>query len=336
MTITFTVFKGSSSGEIKKSETTIPSIKAKEVLLEHTHSGVCGTDSHHIKQDMVLGHEGVGIAKEVGSGVKDIKIGDRLGFGYVRGGCDECQYCKLGYTWHCTNTAQIFGQTDLDQGSFATHSVWPSTRLVKIPEAIASADAGPFMCAGQTVFVPMLRNNFKAGERVGVIGIGGLGHLAIQFAAALGCEVVVLSSSSNKKQEAMDFGAKEFYNTNEMVAGDVKKIDHLMVTSSALPDWRVYAELMAPFGAIHPLTIAFEDLVFPYGMMILKELTIVGSCSSSMEEVKQMVQFVVKHHIKPVVEKFPMSVEGITEAFQKLENGKIRYRGVLEVEVGSL
>lgn len=102
-----------------------------------------------------------------------------------------------------------------------------------------SANAGPFMCAGQTVFIPMLRNGFKPGERVGVIGIGGLGHLAIQFAKAFGCEVVVFSSTDGKRKEAIRFGATEFWNTKKFKVGEVKKLDHLIVTTSAQPNWEL-------------------------------------------------------------------------------------------------
>lgn len=130
--------------------------------------------------------------------------------------------------------------TDFDQGSFATHSVWPETRLAIIPDEITSDHAGPFMCAGQTVFIPFVRQGIKPSDCVGIVGIGGLGHLAIQFAAAWGCTVVVFSSSDNKKQEAIGFGATEFYNTTNLKAVDVlKKIDHLLVTTSAVPDWQL-------------------------------------------------------------------------------------------------
>jgi D-arabinose 1-dehydrogenase-like Zn-dependent alcohol dehydrogenase len=129
--------------------------------------------------------------------------------------------------------------SNFDQGSFATHSVWSETRLAIIPDDISSVHAGPFMCAGQTVFIPFLRQGIKPSDRVGIVGIGGLGHLAIQFAAAWGCTVVVFSSSDSKKQEAMDFGATEFYNTTNLKAADVKKVNHLMVTTSAVPDWKL-------------------------------------------------------------------------------------------------
>lgn len=165
--------------------------------------------------------------------------GDRIGFGYAKGGCTECQYCLEGHTWHCIKGVRAFGISNFDQGSFATHSVWPETRLAILPDEIPSVYAGPFMCAGQTVFIPFLRQGIKPSDYVGIVGIGGLGHLAIQFAAAWGCTVVVFSSSDNKKQEAIDFGATKFYNTTNLNAADVPKINHLLVTTSATPDWQL-------------------------------------------------------------------------------------------------
>ncbi|RFU78324.1 hypothetical protein TARUN_3846 [Trichoderma arundinaceum] len=332
MSTTFTVFKGSPAGRIIESYTTVPALLSNEVLIENTHSGVCGTDLHHLHEDMVLGHEGIGIVKAVGNNANLIKVGDRVGFGFVKGGCAKCHYCLAGNTWHCEEGVRAFGFSDFDQGSFATHSVWPETRLVLIPDEISSVDAGPFMCAGQTVFIPLLRQSVKPSDCVGIVGIGGLGHLAIQFAAAWGCTVVVFSSSDNKKQEAISLGASYFYNTANLKAADLpRKVDHLLVTTSAVPDWQLYTQLMAPFGHIHPLTISEGNLAFPYMAMIGKELSIHGSCSSTPDEVKTMLQFVVKHNIKPTVERFSMTVEGITNAFERLNSGKLRYRGVLEI-----
>jgi D-arabinose 1-dehydrogenase-like Zn-dependent alcohol dehydrogenase len=156
----------------------------------------------------------------------------------VRDGCGICKFCEQGYHWHCTNSPRIYGGTDPDQGSFATKSVWPDTRLVRIPSDISSEDAGPFMCAGQTVFVPMLRTGIRSKDRVGVVGIGGLGHLAIQFAAGFGAQVVALSNSDNKKQEAFAFGATEFHSAvDSSTAAQIEKLDHLIVTTSVQPDW---------------------------------------------------------------------------------------------------
>ncbi|KAH8687254.1 chaperonin 10-like protein [Tricladium varicosporioides] len=331
MSIEFTVFKGSTDGEILESKTTLPLPSGNEVLLKHTHSGVCGTDAHYSTINMVLGHEGVGIVEAVGDEVKGLSKGDRIGFGWVKDGCGKCEYCLQGYQYHCTEGERGFGDKDLNQGSWASHSIWPATRLVKIPHNILSEHAGPFMCAGQTVFMPFYRNKIKPSSRVGIVGIGGLGHLAIQFSAAWGCETVVFSTSDNKRQEALGFGATEFYNTKTMKASEVKKLDHLIVTSSIPPDWKLYVELLKPFAHIYPLTVSFGTLDFPFISLITKELTIQGSCSSSAKEVEEMLKFIVAHGIKPMIEKFPFSLEGIKSALDKLEKGQVRYRGVVEM-----
>lgn len=134
----------------------------------------------------------------------------------------------------------MYGEVDLDQGGFSTHAVWKEAFLFHIPNNITSSDAGPFMCAGATVFNALYLGNVRSVDRVGVIGIGGLGHLAIQFAAKMGCGVVVLSGTESKRLEAMELGATEFYptkNVQELKIG--RPLDHLIVTSSRLPDWNL-------------------------------------------------------------------------------------------------
>jgi len=138
---------------------------------------------------------------------------------------------------HCTKGARYFAGSDFDQGSFATHSIWPETLLHRIPEKLSDAEAAPLFCAGQTVFMPLLRH-VKPGERVGVVGIGGLGHLAIQFASKWGCEVVAFSGTDAKKDEALALGANEFVATKEVKAFQLEdKLDHLFVTTSQHPKW---------------------------------------------------------------------------------------------------
>ncbi|KAL9105243.1 MAG: hypothetical protein Q9227_009544 [Pyrenula ochraceoflavens] len=205
----YIAFRGSPSGEVEAVHLKTPQLGPKDVLLENTHSGVCGTDAHNLHRDIVLGHEGVGVVK------------------------------AIGYDFHCENGGKIHGVTDFDQGTFATHSVWPETRLVPIPESIPSLEAAPLLCAGQTVFVPFIRDKILPTESIGIIGIGGLGHLNISIAAAWGCHVTVLSSTESKKEEAMRLGAHEFVNIKKSEAIQVKrKIDRLFVTTSAQPDWK--------------------------------------------------------------------------------------------------
>ena len=166
--------------------------------------------------------------------------GDRVGFGYVKDGCGECDRCVKGDYFYCKVAPRQYGLTDHDQGSFSSHAVWTDTNLHKIPDNIPSAQAAPFLCAGLTVFTPMVKYGIKAGHRVGILGIGGLGHLAIQFAKELGAQVTVFSSSEAKRAEALNFGASDFW-----LSKDVKtkkpdlRLDYLITTATSLPDWEV-------------------------------------------------------------------------------------------------
>ncbi|KAH7088686.1 chaperonin 10-like protein [Paraphoma chrysanthemicola] len=325
------VLKGSKQGVAVAA--TLPgrtNLKPKEVALRVTHSGVCGTDLHHIHDDMVLGHEGVGKVEAVGEAVTKFKVGDRVGFGYVKDGCGQCDTCNAGNYFYCKIASRQYGATDHDQGSFSNFAVWPETNLHKIPDPIADAQAAPLLCAGVTVFTPMIRHGMKPGHRVGILGIGGLGHLAIQFAAKLGAHVVVFSGSESKKDEALRLGAKEFW-----LSGDLKtkkpdlKLDYLITTATKLPDWEVFLEQMAPFGHIILLGLTTEPLHVPYFPFILKEISIHGALSSTPTEFDAMLDFAAKFDVKAVVEEFPMTEEGAAKAIGKLNDGSIRYRAVL-------
>jgi D-arabinose 1-dehydrogenase-like Zn-dependent alcohol dehydrogenase len=148
----------------------------------------------------------------------------------------KCNRCLVGDTFRCRNKAESYGDSAFDQGSMSTHAVWPENVLSHIPDSLDSAEAAPMMCAGATVFVPMLRHGVKKGDRVGIVGVGGLGHLAIQFAAKLGAEVVVFSHSESKKEEAINLGASEFWTDLKKVPAD-KGVDHLFVYTQKHPNW---------------------------------------------------------------------------------------------------
>jgi len=235
--INITTYKGSKDGSIVKSSTTKPDLTDDLVLLRITCSGVCGTDAHYLDEDMVLGHEGVGIVERTGPTVKALKKGDRVGFGYQHASCGRCDLCLSGRETYCAQRA-MYGYADKDQGSMASHAVWSEKFLFPVPEGMSDADAAPLMCGGATVFNIFEAYDVRPSSRVGIIGIGGLGHLAIQFAAKQGNDVVVFSGTDSKRDEAMKLGAKEFYATKDvkrLKLDNGGKIDHLIVTTSALP-----------------------------------------------------------------------------------------------------
>ena len=232
----FTVFKGSKDGSIVQSTTTKPDeLKDDQVLIRVTASGLCGTDEHYRGADMVLGHEGAGVVEATGPAVKELKVGDRVGWGYQHGSCGLCQQCLSGNEIYCDQRA-FYGMADFDQGSFATRAVWSEKFVFQIPEGLTDAEAAPLMCGGATVFQALTQYDVKPTSRVGIMGVGGLGHLAIEFAAKMGCEVVVLSSSDSKKDEAMKLGASQFVAMKGKKELDIgKKLDALLVTASVQP-----------------------------------------------------------------------------------------------------
>ncbi|QIX00203.1 hypothetical protein AMS68_005720 [Peltaster fructicola] len=323
----FTVFRGTDSGKVKKAETK-KDLKGDQVYLRVTASGLCGTDLHYRKADMALGHEGVGIVEELGPDVKSLKKGDRVGWGYEHDSCGQCEQCLKGFETHCPKRA-MYGDADTDQGSFATGAVWREAFLFKIPEGLSDEEAAPLMCGGATVFNALHQYNVQPTETVGVIGMGGLGHLAVQFAAKMGCNVVVLSGSDRKKDEATRLGAREFVAMKGAKELKVPRpLNRVIVTTSVQPDWSLIMPILAPGAIISPLSVAEGNFEIPYMPLLLNGITVQGSVVAPRYIHNRMLEFAALHQIKPVLQKFPMTEEGINEAMDKLEKGDVHFRGV--------
>ncbi|KAJ5787861.1 hypothetical protein N7457_002851 [Penicillium paradoxum] len=328
MAISFTVYKGSKDGIIQ-AETQRGDLKRDDVLVRITHSGVCGTDAHYQTADMALGHEGTGVVEATGPEANILKKGDRVGWGYQHDCCGHCRQCLSGWETLCSER-KMYAFADTDQGSFGSHAVWREAFLFKVPDNISNEDAGPLMCGGSTVFNALHVAQVRPTARVGIVGVGGLGHLAIQFAAKMGCQVVVFSGTDSKKEEATKLGAGEFYATKGAKELKVKApIDNLIVTTSSQPDWQLYLNIMAPNGVISPLSVDAGELKIPYMPLLLNGLRIQGGIVSSRQVHRDMLEFAAFHNIKPVKMTFPMTVDGIKESLKTLEEGKMRYRGVL-------
>lgn len=327
--VEYTVFKGSKESKVVK-DTASRELGPNEVLLKITHSGLCFTDVHYKSADMVLGHEGAGIVEAVGKDVTMFQKGDRAGFGYLHSSCGHCKQCLRGAETFCSQR-HMYGDSDLDTGSLASHAVWREDYLFKVPDTLSMEAAAPLMCGGATVFNALQFHGVKSTDRVGVIGVGGLGHLAIQFAAEMGCDVVVFSGTDSKKEESMRLGAREFYATKGVSELKLEKpIDHLLVTTSTAPDWSLYIPIMAPSGTIYPITVSADDHIkIPPQSMIMSGLKIQGTLVAARGIHQQMLDFSAQHGIKPIIQTFPLSLDGINQAFETLEAGKMRYRGVL-------
>ncbi|KAI1764335.1 GroES-like protein [Hypoxylon sp. FL1150] len=326
----FTVFKGHKDGQPKKATTSHPDqLVGDKVLVKVTVSGLCGTDLHYRTQDMVLGHEGCGVVEAVGPECKRLKKGDRVGWGYSTDSCGQCDECLDSWEQFCPDRA-LYGSSHPDQGSFASHAVWRESFLHRTPDALTDAEAAPLQCGGATTFAALY--DVRHGDTVGVMGMGGLGHLAIQFANKLGCRVVVLSGSDRKKDEALRLGATEFIATKGVDTLKVTRpLKRLLVTTSAQPDWKTILPLMAPRSTIYPLSVESGDFRIPYMPLVYRGIAVQGSLVASRIQHRRMLDFAALHGVKPIVETFPMTEEGIGEAMRKLEEGTVYYRAVLVV-----
>jgi D-arabinose 1-dehydrogenase-like Zn-dependent alcohol dehydrogenase len=258
MSVTFDVFRGSPEGKIVADKTTCV-LEYNEVFIETLVSGLCGTDEHYLKTGQVLGHEGVGIVKALGSGVTTVKVGDRVGFGYTHSVCADCDNCTIGKIYllinthptHVSNPCRVagwdqycrnqkrYGLNDFDNGSFSYGAVWNSNCVYPIPEGYESTYAAPLICAGATVWSVLSEFGARPTDRVGIMGIGGLGHIAIKLAAAMGCHVVALSSSESKRKEAMEFGASEYhvFRSGQLPPKDFRPVKHLLLCGNAGVDY---------------------------------------------------------------------------------------------------
>ncbi|KAG8404913.1 hypothetical protein J3459_017891 [Metarhizium acridum] len=280
---------------------------------------------------MVLGHEGVGIVEALGPNVKHLNKGDRVGWGYQTDSCGHCLECLDSAEIYCKERSIYGGNASLDQGSFATHAIWRAAFLHQIPEALSDEQAAPLQCGGATVYTAL--QGVKPTDTIGIMGVGGLGHLAILFAAKMGCRVVALSGSDRKRDEAMALGAHRFvavkHVADAQIDDDTCLLNRLLVTTSAQPEWEGIMPLMAPRSRIYPLSASSGNLEMPYMPLLLKGIGVQGGLVASRGVHRQMLQFAASHDIKPVIETFPMDEKGITEAIDRLERGQIHFRAVL-------
>ncbi len=308
-----------------------PSVGPWDIEVEISHCGICHSDLHLIQNDwgnaeypLVPGHEIIGIVKQKGNLVTELEIGQRVGIGWQRSSCGHCEWCHEGKENLCfAQEATCVGHF----GGFAKSIVTDSRLAFPIPDALSSENAAPLLCGGATVFSPLLEHKVNGTTRVGVIGIGGLGHLALQFARAFGCEVFAFSSSPEKEAEAKAFGAHHFITTED--SAPHSSIDLLLSTTSVQKEWQKYIEMLRPKGKLCMLGAPKGGTVdVPIFNLILGRKTICGSNIGSAPEIRTMLRFAAQHGIVAKTEVFPMSE--VNTALKKLASNQIHYRAVLK------
>ena len=306
-----------------------------EVDVHVTHVGICHTDVAMVDNEwgfsqypVVPGHENVGTVAAVGSDVDRLTVGQRVGVGALCGSCMKCEWCEGGAQHVCSQVVGTVMPPHMGGfGSIVRVSNWQFAH--PIPEAIASEHAGPLMCAGTTVFTPLLRYNVRPTDRVAVVGIGGLGHLAVQYLAKWGCEVTAISSTHDKDEQAHSFGAKHFIATRgtDELSKVARTYDFILSTVSADLPWDAYLAALRPKGKLCIVGIPDKPIAYSPWSLIGGEKSVVGGQPGSIDETQQMLAFTALHGIKPVIEVFPM-VEA-NRALDHTRQGKARFRAVL-------
>ena len=304
----------------------------QEVQVSITHCGVCYTDIHGIDDyygittyPFVPGHEIVGYVSAVGRAVSSLKEGNRVGIGWQGRSCMQCEWCLQGEEQLCLDIVR--SGTWVPYGGFSTSVVVDSRFAYPIPEAMPSEVAAVLMCAGVTVYSPLRSYAAGSSQKVGVIGVGGLGHLAIQFAHALGHEVTALSSSPEKKEQALAFGADHF-----IVAGDpatMRQADYyfdlLLCTAHGEINWESLLMTLRKTGKL--ILLGFPNVALNSTDLVAHQLSITGSFLGNRATMQEMLSFAQVHRIVPTVELMPMTQ--VNEAIQKVKENRARYRIVL-------
>jgi uncharacterized zinc-type alcohol dehydrogenase-like protein len=309
-----------------------PPLKANEVRVAITHCGLCGTDIQGIENyygivdyPFVPGHEIVGTISEVGTSVSPSRIGERVGVGWQGRACGKCEWCLKGDVNLCNDVAENGSWTPF--GGFSSSMAVEEGFAYPLPEGMDSEVAAVMMCAGFTVYSALHKYCTASGLRLGVVGIGGLGHLALQFARAMGFEVTALSSSTHKLEEALALGARHFISTLDKVAlsDAAYYFDLLYITAHGGIPWEWMVSLLKKRGKL--VLSGFPDINLDSVDLVAHELSIEGSFLGTQQDMRDMLQFAQEHRIEPMLELLPMSQ--VNHAIEKLKQNKAHYRIVL-------
>lgn len=323
-----------SGGPLKPFEYDAGPLGLEQVEVAVEHCGICHSDQSMLDNEwgrtaypFVPGHEIVGTVTALGPQAKGLKVGQRVGVGWFTGSCMHCRSCIGGEQHLCASTEEtIVGR----HGGFAervrAHWAW----AFPLPDGVDAASAGPLFCGGITVFSPILLAGVRPLDRVGVVGIGGLGHLALKFLRAWGCEVTAFTSTAAKHAEAKALGAHHAVASTDKAALKAlrRSLDFIIVTVNVAMDWNAYVAALKPKGRLHFVGAVLEPLAISAFGLIGGQKSVGGSPTGSPATIAQMLEFCGRHKIAPQVEYFPMAK--VNDALDHLRAGKARYRLILK------
>ncbi|KIC91298.1 NADPH-dependent aldehyde reductase Ahr [Flavihumibacter solisilvae] len=326
------------NGKLEPFTFDLPPITDEEVEIEVEHCGICYSDLGVIRNELgfttyplVPGHEVTGRIAALGSiaANKGLRIGQKVGLGWFKFSCGHCDPCLQGQQNLCTS---IQGTILGNHGGWAervrTHWIW----AIPIPGELDARDAGPLMCAGITVFAPLLEFGVRPTDHIGIIGIGGLGHLAVKFASAWGARVTAFSSSTSKYDDIKKLGADDIVSSRDSSQwGKLKgKLDFILVTVTASMEWDKIISLLAPNGRLHFVGIIPEPIPVSVLSLLIPQASVSSSPGGSRPVLDKMLRFAALHGISPITEHWPMSK--VNEAISNFEAGKSTYRIVLDAD----
>jgi uncharacterized zinc-type alcohol dehydrogenase-like protein len=313
-----------------------------DVLIQIEYAGICHSDIHTVNGDwgpqpfpVVPGHEIVGLVTDVGSDVNRHHVGDRVGVGCMVNSCRECVNCRAGDEQYCVKgNIGTYAATDVDgtttQGGYSTHVVVDADFVLRIPEGIDPAAAAPLLCAGITTYAPLRRWNAGPGRQVAVVGLGGLGHLAVKIAHALGAEVTVLSQSLKKQEDGLRLGADHYYATEDPATFEqlASRFDLILNTVSARIDLDAYLGLLGVDGTLVNVGAPPEPLSVNVFSLIGGRRSFAGSMIGGITLTQEMLDFCAEHGIAADVE--VIAAEKVNEAYERVLASDVRYRFVID------
>lgn len=315
-----------------------------DVAITIDYCGVCHSDIHQARNEwggaiypMVPGHEIVGHVKEVGSAVKKFSVGDRVGVGVMVDSCRHCNSCQEHLEQYCENGASLtYNSTEQDKktptyGGYAQSIITTEDFVLKIPKNLSLAATAPLLCAGITTYSPLRYWNVGPGQKVGIVGLGGLGHMGVKFAHAFGAETYVITTSPHKKEDALKLGAKGIVvskNPTDM-AQHASSFDFILSTISASYNLQHYLSLLKRDGKMVAVGLPSEPLQLNLSEIVYGRKTIAGSMIGGIQETQEMLDFCGKHNITAEIEM--ISMNEINTAYDRMLKGDVHYRFVIDI-----
>ncbi|MBF0532586.1 MAG: NAD(P)-dependent alcohol dehydrogenase [Candidatus Omnitrophica bacterium] len=334
----------SAASDLEPYEFSRRDFKPHDVLIDIHFCGICHSDIHQVRNEwghsmypMVPGHEIVGLVAALGKQVKAYKIGDKVGVGCLVDSCRECPECKEGYEQFCVHPVFTYNSYEKDgktlaQGGYSTRIVVDENFVLRLPAALPMDATAPLLCAGITTYSPLRHWKTGPGKKVGIMGLGGLGHMAVKIAKAMGADVAVISRSRNKEADAKRLGADHYYATAEPGTFEklAKTFDLIICTVSVDLDWNQYLQLLKRDGTMVLLGVPPKASPVSAGSLIFGRHSLVGSLIGGIKETQEMLDFCGKHGIVSEIELIPIQMA--QESYERVIKGDVKFRFVIDMK----